>query len=167
MRPIYEHTQTGPWYLLLLAVAASQITTILTGVVNGTPWVFWMLVAVSILMILLACSFRSLTVRVTETEIHVKFGPLPLMGKRVHFKDVQTVQAARSSIVDGWGVHWNPSQGWIYNLWGFDCVALQLGKTRLRIGTDEPQELVQVIQRGIAATHDSTTATLQGDPKET
>jgi hypothetical protein len=167
MRPIYEHTQTGPWYLLLLAVAASQITTILTGVVNGTPWVFWMLVAVSILMILLACSFRSLTVRVTATEIHVKFGPLPLMGKRVHFKDVQTVQAARSSIVDGWGVHWNPSQGWIYNLWGFDCVALQLGKTRLRIGTDEPQELVQVIQRGIAATHDSTTATLQGDPKET
>lgn len=159
MMPIYEHTQKGPWYLLLLAVAASQITTLLTGVVNGTPWAFWMLVAVSILMILLACSFRSLTVRVTASDIQVKFGPLPLMGKRVHLQDVQAVQATRSSIVDGWGVHWNPGQGWIYNLWGFDCIALQLGKTRLRIGTDEPQELMQAIQQGLVAAQDSTTTT--------
>jgi hypothetical protein len=163
MMPVYEHTQKGPWYLLLLAVAASQITTLATGAVNGTPWVFWLLAAVSILMIALAFSFRSLTVLVTKTEIRVRFGPLPLMGKRVSLRDVHGVEAARSTFLDGWGVHWNPGHGWIYNLWGFDCIALDLGKNRLRIGTDEPLELLQAIQREILATRESKTLTSSTD----
>ena len=159
MTPIYEHTQRGPWYLLLLAIAASQITILATGVVNEIPWVFWLLAAVSILMIVLAFSFRSLTVQVTATEICARFGPLPLMGKRVRLQEVQGVQTTRSTLFDGWGIHWNPRHGWIYNLWGFDCIALDLGKTQLRIGTDEPQELLQFVQHSMDVAQEASAST--------
>ena len=159
MTPIYEHTQKGPWYLLLLAIAASQITIVATGAVNEPPWAFWLLAAVSILMIVLAFSFRSLTVQVTTTEIRASFGPLPLMGKRVRLQEVQGVQTTRSTLFDGWGIHWNPRHGWIYNLWGFDCIALDLGKTQLRIGTDEPQELLQFVQQGIDVAQEASAST--------
>jgi hypothetical protein len=46
----------------------------------------------------------------------------------------------------GWGIHLTPS-GWLYNVSGFWAVELQMknGK-KYRIGTDDPEGLVQVIQ---------------------
>ncbi len=36
------------------------------------------------------------------------------------------VSAARSNWLDGWGIHYFPGRGIIYNLWGFDCVRVQI-----------------------------------------
>ena len=45
------------------------------------------------------------------------------------------VEAGRSSLIDGWGIHWIPGRGWTYNLWGFGCVVIQQGKKTTRVGT--------------------------------
>jgi hypothetical protein len=49
----------------------------------------------------------------------------------------------------GWGIHWNPWGGWVWNIWGFDCVVLQLNRGMFRVGTDDPDGLVEFLRRRI------------------
>jgi hypothetical protein len=51
--------------------------------------------------------------------------------------------------MDGWGIHYVPFRGWTYNLWGFDCVVLQLGSKTVRIGTDDADNLLAFLERQI------------------
>jgi hypothetical protein len=51
------------------------------------------------------------------------------------------VERSRSAVIDGWGVLWVPFRGWTWNLWGRDCVGVDLGERSLRIGTDDPEGL--------------------------
>ena len=51
------------------------------------------------------------------------------------------VEAGRSTVLHGWGIHYMPGEGWVYNLWGFDCVVVHLGQKNIRIGTDDVQSL--------------------------
>lgn len=72
-----------------------------------------------------------------------RFGPLPMFFKRIEYEKLQSAEPGRSSLIDGWGVHWVPTRGWTFNLWGFDCVELVVvGGRRLRIGTDDVDGLV-------------------------
>ena len=61
---------------------------------------------------------------------------------------------AKSSILDGWGIHMSPSGGWTWNLWGFDCVDVWFereGKTRkIRIGTNDPSGLHAFLTKQIS-----------------
>jgi len=36
--------------------------------------------------------------------------------------------------------------GWVWNLWGRDCVVLKLQKGVLRIGTDDAEHLAEYVQ---------------------
>ena len=92
---------------------------------------------------LAAAMFARLTVRCEGDHLRVRFGPLPWAGTNVRYDRVRALRRARSSLVDGWGIHWVPGRGWTYNLWGFDCVELQTDRGLLRIGTDDPEGLVQ------------------------
>ena len=72
----------------------------------------------------------------------IAFGPLPLFSKRVRYSDIERVEQARSTILDGWGIHMSLSGGWVWNLWGFDSVDVWYRKgnktKKVRIGTDDP-----------------------------
>jgi hypothetical protein len=92
-----------------------------------------------------ALCFATLTVRDEGTRLAVRFGPIPLFGTSVAYSDITEVAAARSSFLDGWGVHWTPGRGWIYNLWGFGCVRIGLGRKTVRIGTDDVEGLVRFL----------------------
>jgi hypothetical protein len=56
-----------------------------------------------------------------------------------------SITPARNSWPYGWGIHRTP-HGWLYNVSGWEAVevALASGK-RLRLGTDEPRRLTQVL----------------------
>jgi len=47
------------------------------------------------------------------------------------------VKRGRSDLLDGFILAYGPGRGWIWNLWGFDCVRVQTTKGVLRIGTDD------------------------------
>ena len=144
----YSHTQRSPLWWLLLAVASviagvgwqSAETRVPTASLAGALAVITLTVA-------------TLTVRDTGTELQVRFGPVPLFGTRLRYDDVRAVRQARSRLIDGWGIHWLPRRGWIYNLWGRDCVEVTLSRRRLRIGTDDPEGLAAFLaeRAGIAA----------------
>ena len=140
----YSHTQKAPLGLLIallgIAFAAFAFLT------HETPAIYGM-AGGSILCFLVAGMIHTLTVADTGRHLTVRFGPIPAMGTKIQYTDILTVEPARSNILDGWGIHWAPGKGWIYNLWGFDCVrfSLQNGKC-VRIGTDDAAGLIAFVQ---------------------
>ena len=79
-------------------------------------------------------------------HLYVHFGPLALFRKRIAYSQITHVEPGRSSVIDGWGIHYVPGRGWTWNLWGFDCVVLTLGDRTLRIGTDDVRGLTEFLQ---------------------
>jgi hypothetical protein len=101
-----------------------------------------------------AYSFRSLRVVDNGQSLALRFGPLPLFRKRIRYADIRSAEPDRTTVCDGWGIHWVPGRGWTYNLWGFDCIRLTLaGGRTIRIGTDEPDELAAFLNRKLAMHH--------------
>ena len=68
-----------------------------------------------------------------------------MLSKRIRYADITGVEVGRPSILDGWGIHFMPGRGWTYNVWGFACVKLTLGRKVIRVGTDDAEGLVKVI----------------------
>ncbi|MBS1223341.1 MAG: hypothetical protein H6R24_19, partial [Proteobacteria bacterium] len=56
------------------------------------------------------------------------------------------VRPVRNSWLYGWGIHRTP-HGWLYNVSGWEAVEITLASgKRLRLGTDEPGQLTQVLR---------------------
>jgi hypothetical protein len=154
----YDHIQKSSLWLIFIFPAA-----ILVGIVSFLPHersvmtVWFSVTAVAVgLFLFVVLTFRHLRVRDTGDFLSVRFGPIPLFGRRIPYARMVGVEAARSSFLDGWGIHYMPGKGWIYNLWGFDCVAVHLrladeeNKSEqnvcFRIGTDDVQGLVEFLK---------------------
>ena len=135
----YQHTQRGRFHWIVLAVGLLQIAAGL--LITGPVPVRGLLVFVGLILAFLASCFAHLTVHEENRHLVVRFGPLPLVRRRVRYADIRSFERARSWLVDGWGIHWVPGRGWTWNLWGRDCVELTMTSGRLRIGTDDPDGL--------------------------
>lgn len=154
--PTYQHTQRGPWSFVLLAVVASNLTLAVCLWGNEPAWASWLFLSVALLMTFMTFCFQSLTTTVSETSLRVHFGPIPLLEKKVLLEEIVSVRPEKSSLLDGWGVHWTPGKGWIYNMWGFDCLAINLGTRHFRVGTNDPDQLCEVLERAISALRQKT-----------
>ena len=139
----YEHTQRGPIHLILLGCALGS--ALLTWSVTDKLPAVLMGLGVSLLMVSCAFFFASLTVRDEGTHLAVRFGPIPVFRTKIPYSSITGVAAAKSSVLDGWGVHWMPRRGWIYNIWGFGCVRVDLGGKTVRVGTDDVDGLVHFL----------------------
>ena len=154
--PTYQHTQRGPWSFVLLAVVASNLTLAVRLWGNEPAWASWLFLSVALLMTFMTFCFQSLTTTVSETSLRVHFGPIPLLEKKVLLEEIVSVRPEKSSLLDGWGVHWTPGKGWLYNMWGFDCLAINLGTRHFRVGTNDPDQLCEVLERAISALKQKT-----------
>ncbi|MFY9253723.1 MAG: hypothetical protein WAO83_09725 [Fuerstiella sp.] len=140
----YDHTQHGPFCWLL-----NGIGLLLIGlawglrVERGIPWVF---LPVGLLILLLGGGFHFLRVRDIGEQLCVAFGPIPLFRRKIAYCNMTGVETGRTTILDGWGIHMSPRGGWVWNIWGRDCVVLQLKKGILRIGTDDAERLTAFLR---------------------
>jgi hypothetical protein len=143
----YSHTQRGPLYLLFYAAALACFIT--AALARQTPDV-WIASATGLVFVLFAPTFQSLTVEDRGHSLEIRFGPIPLFRKRVRYADVAAVDVGRTWFFDGWGIHYRLGMGWLWNLWGRDCVILHFQDGRiLRIGTDDPANLAEFLQTRI------------------
>lgn len=145
----YSHTQRGPisWLLALIGVTAW-----VAAIANSGDARFLLIGGLfGAVMILLALSFCTLTVADEGDSLLVRFGPLPLFSKHVAYDQISLVQPAKSSFIDGWGIHYVPGRGWTYNLWGWECVLLKVNGRTVRIGSDDAENLASFIQTKIGA----------------
>ena len=139
----YVHTQKSPLVWILSAVGG--LTVIVVSVVtHNTPAILISVGAAATLVIAGLC-FGRLTVRDEGPALAIRFGPLPVFRTTLRYSAITEVQPARSDLLDGWGIHWVPGRGFIYNVWGFDCVRVRMGKKTVRIGTDDPAGLTDFL----------------------
>jgi hypothetical protein len=130
----YQHTQPAVTILRVIAVMILIFAI-------GSVFVHQLIAGIVILAIT-AWLFRSMTIEITDTELIWYFGSgFPL--KRVPLSEVVSVEVIRTTILNGWGIHYTPG-GWLYNVSGRGAVAITLrnGK-RFCLGTDEPEELAR------------------------
>ena len=107
-------------------------------------WVQIVLLCTCGLLLFMTWLFGSLTVEVDDEELRHWFGP-SFWKKSYQLLDIESSTVVRNSWFWGWGIRLTPN-GWLYNVSGLDAVQLQLRSGRkLRIGTDDPQGLVEAI----------------------
>ncbi len=145
-RTRYEHRQEGPWHVVLM-VASVLVLCSAWPLRSCAP------VAGAGMLLFLALwfrlMFRCLVVRDEGEYLAVNFGPRPLIRRRFAYDAITSVEPGRLSWIDGWGIHWMPGRGWIYSMWGFGCVKIQLGTKTIRIGSDDVEALVGFLKQVI------------------
>jgi hypothetical protein len=137
----YKHTQIGhaiiyPFIAIscILLVVAAVSPLLRLGIVLALP------------LLLLVWIFSKLTITIDETRLHASFGP-GFVYKDVPLDRVVSCEPVRIKWWEGWGIHLSRF-GWLYNVSGWDAVAIQLRDgRRLAIGTDQPNELAAAIRR--------------------
>ncbi|MEC9030804.1 MAG: hypothetical protein VYB15_02890 [Planctomycetota bacterium] len=135
----YEHTQRAPLYLLLHAIG---IATVVGAWQIEDPEVSTPIAIFSGFFFLLGLSFRQLSCRDEGDYLRISFGPLPLFRRKLLYSGLEKVEASRSNWKDGWGIHLSSRGGWVWNIWGYDCVDIDSAEgKKLRLGTDDPEGL--------------------------
>jgi hypothetical protein len=144
--PRYERTQKAPFPQIMAALILAMAP--IAWVCRHQPAALIVLAGVAVTLITVGLMFHTLTVRDEGEHLAIRFGPLPVLRKRIPYSAITSVQPGRSSIIDGWGIHWVPGRGTTYNLWGFGCALLEVDGRTVRIGSDDVENLVHFL-RGI------------------
>ncbi|OHB83244.1 MAG: hypothetical protein A2V98_01905 [Planctomycetes bacterium RBG_16_64_12] len=140
----YCHTQRGRFHYLLYLVVAGMLVGAWLARDSHVPMA--LLLGVAVVMFFFAQAFHYLTVRDEGDALAIRFGPLPFLRRRIPYASITAVEPGRTSFLEGWGVHWVPGRGMTYNIWGFDCATLHLGKRVIRIGSDDVENLVSFLR---------------------
>jgi hypothetical protein len=141
----YEHTQIGHviiWPLLATILIAG-------GGLIGSPVHREPPVIVAIILLVCLVLFYRLKITIDDETLCASFGP-GIIRKRVRLAEIVGCEPIRIRWWYGWGIHLTP-YGWLYNVSGFDAVALLLRDGRkFALGTDDPHGLITAIRAGIS-----------------
>ena len=136
----YQHTQIGH------AIVWSLLAIIL--IVNGGLGHHAPPLAVSIMLLVCLILFYRLNVTIDDEMLCASFGP-GIIRKRVPLVDIVSCEPIRIRWWYGWGIHVTPC-GWLYNVSGFDAVAITLRDSRkFALGTDDPHGLTAGVRDAI------------------
>lgn len=138
----YYERQRSPWTLFILLVVLVEI---------GLPLVIPLPFVASVVMMVCAgvvtiigFAFAELILEDNGESLRVRFGPLPLAATQIDYSEIISVTQERSTIFDGWGLR-RTRGGWLWNIWGFDCIAITTKTKTVRVGTQQPTELLQFL----------------------
>lgn len=139
----YEHRQFGHFIVAALLIGLAIILVALRQ--DGISWIG---VAVLVLVLAALINYSSLTVTIRDDVLEVRFGP-GLIRRTYHLADIDSCSVVRNKILYGWGTRYTP-HGWLFNVSGLDAIEISFRSGRtMRIGTDEPQELVTTLTQAI------------------
>jgi len=142
----YRHTQFGNFHHLFYVLAL--VTFGAAFALREHPAAIGLLIG-TIIFLFAGAFARQLTIRDDGDSLILEFGLTTLFRKRFRYTDITSVEPGRTKVIDGWGIHYIIGRGWTYNIWGFDCVKLTLGKKVVRIGTDDVAVLTEFLQKKI------------------
>lgn len=134
----YSHTQRASLLIVVMVAICLMITA------AGLLWLRPLMALVPVLS-LVTWLFHSLTIEISSDALRWRFGP-GLIRKHVPVRDIASVHVVRTNILEGWGIHFSRF-GWLYNVSGFDAVAITLRNgRRFALGTDEPEILARQLR---------------------
>lgn len=141
----YRHTQGAPWHWMLDAFGVGLLVA--AWLSDEPVYARWLMLGLASLFLLLGSSFRHLTVEDQGDHLEVRFGPIPLFRRRVRYEDVRAVEVGQTMLLDAWGIHMSLRGGWVWNIWGRDCVVIHLDRSTLRVGTDDAENLASFLKK--------------------
>ena len=139
----YRHTQKGTLIIILLAIgmAADALVSGLSPDRTGNMLIFAILAIALIL-------FATLRVVIDDEYVRLSFG-IGLIRAKFAISDIVSCEAVRNPWYYGWGIRYI-GNGILYNVSGLDAVEIVLKNgRRYRIGTDEPQKLLDAVKKVI------------------
>jgi hypothetical protein len=145
----YSHTQEAPLYLILFGSAIPFF--VLAWLARQQPVVVPVMIGPGLLLALLGLAFHHLTVEDEGDRLAICFRPLPFLETSIRYDDIQQVEVGRTTILDGWGIHRRPRHGWVWNLWGWDCVVIHRQRGVLRVGSDDAENLTGFLKGKMGA----------------
>jgi hypothetical protein len=152
-RPTYGHTQRAPLCLILYAL--SIIFLALAWLFRTEPVIPWMFPIAACVTLVLAGAFHQLTVEDAGDSLSVRFGPVAMFRRTVRYEDMSSVEVSQTTLLDGWGIHMSLQGGWVWNLWGRDCVVIRMANGTLRVGSDDSKQLA-IFLKGQMTGHSET-----------
>ena len=160
--PNYQHKQRAPLCLLLYGVGwLVGLVTILTLPELERDVALIAVLLPCSLVFALAPAFHFLIVRDEGERLRIAFGPLPLFKTEISYSDITAVELDRTTLLDGWGIHRSLRGGWVWNIWGRDCVKITRTSGVIRVGTDDPERLAEFLQTRCPQLAKSTVANSQ------
>ena len=80
---------------------------------------------------------------------------MPLFRKDIRYDDITKVEVGRTTLLDGWGIHLSVRGGWVWNIWGRDCVVIHRRRGVVRVGSDDAENLAGFLEGRIAEVESS------------
>ena len=140
----YERRQLL-WLLWIVLPGTAALTWWLAGAVQADPQAQLAVAAVAASELLVLAGLGRFVVRVQGDTLHWGFGYLGWPHWQLPLADIRSVEQARTSWVEGWGIR-RTKEGMLYNARGSGAVRLTLKDgRRLRLGSDEPDRLAAFI----------------------
>ena len=141
----YKHTQIG--YSL---INSYTFVFLVIGVVNLVTDFAPLALLAMIFILLTISTFAALTVTVNRKVLTLRFG-VGIIRKEFQLADVKRYQAVKNPWYYLLGIRYTP-RGWLFAVSGDSAVELEMKNGKYyRIGTDEPEKLIQALDRAIAA----------------
>lgn len=142
--PAYSHSQSMKSIWLIVAASALFVSVTVARLPDGSP--VWPLAPVLLGHAALLLVFGTLTIELDAQGIEWRFGWLGKPRWQLALADIASVELARSSWLEGWGIR-HTREGMLYNAHGFAAIRLHLRNGRsLRLGSDEPERLKAFIE---------------------
>jgi hypothetical protein len=143
----YKHTQIG---LAIIVPVSVAIIVFLVMLVAGRVIVpVWSAAAIVLITPLLLAFFGTLTVSIDGERLLAKFG-IGLVRKSIPLSRIASFQSIRMRWLHGFGIHWIPFRGWLYNVSRLKAVEIIMKSGRhIFIGTDEPEVLCKALEKSV------------------
>lgn len=143
----YQHTQRAP-LCLLFYVPGWLVAVVMILTLPDLPRDIGLVAAVlpCSLLFALAPAFHYLRVSGNGEQLHIGFGPLPLFKTKIRYSEITAIELDRTTLLDGWGIHMSLRGGWVWNIWGRDCVKVTRSSGVIRIGTNDPARLAEFLK---------------------
>ena len=135
----YHHLQRSPLCLLIYATAAGSLAA--AWFLQAPPLASYALVASAVVFTMIGAGFHHLAVKDEGDELRIQFGPLPLFATAIRYNEITSLGRDRTTIMEGWGIHKSFRGGWVWNIWGRDCVVIAHSGTT-RVGSDDVENLL-------------------------
>lgn len=150
MDEIYNKTQIG-W--LCITIIGIVWIFLIVGYFNqwgDNPASLAGVIFVSIIFIIAILTCYCFNVKINDKHITIRMG-IGFIRKRIALSQIEKCEIVRNKWWYGWGYKLGPSFV-LYNISGFKAIELSLKrrKEKIRIGTNEPEKLKEVIDEMIS-----------------
>jgi hypothetical protein len=141
-----KYTQFGTFSVIMMLTIL--VLCIVMLFVIGFDETMPVIISGFVILTLVVCLliFYKLTITIDDTHLTFKMG-IGLIGKSYALSDIESCTPVRNSVMWGIGIRMTPS-GWLYNVSGLSAIELTFKnrKTKMRIGTDRPEEIAEVVR---------------------